>query len=89
MNMLSGQGRPDVLCQLENLSASYFCIQIVEIPNETQEAVSTVQLASQAIRVEKKPMVIFSRQFEPRVKGCCAVECLHRESKHATKNTAI
>lgn len=60
MNMLSGQGHPDVLWQLENLFASYFWIQIVEIPDETQEADSTVQLASKAIRVKKKPMVIYS-----------------------------
>lgn len=46
MNMLSGQDHPDVLWQLKNLFASYFWIQIVEIPNATQEAVSTVQLAS-------------------------------------------
>lgn len=60
MNMLPGQGHPDVLWQLENLFASYFWIQIVEIPNAAQEAASTVQLASKAIRVKKKPMVIFS-----------------------------
>ena len=46
MNMLSGQGQPDVLWQLESLFASHFLIQIVEIPTETQEDVSTVQLAS-------------------------------------------
>lgn len=60
MNMLPGQGHPDVLWQLENLFAFYFLIQIVEIPIATQEAVSTVQLASEAIRVKKKPVVIFS-----------------------------
>lgn len=59
MNMLPGQGHPDVWWQLENLFASYFWIQIVEIPIATQEAFP-VQLASKAIRVKKKPLVILS-----------------------------
>lgn len=37
---------------------AYFLIQLVEIPNATRETVTTVQLASKAIRVQKKPMVI-------------------------------
>lgn len=59
---------------------------MVKIPNETREAISTVQLASYAIRVERKPMVIFSAgNLNPGLEHSVQWKSCIESGKHAAK----